>query len=299
MGDKENAVTVSMNKLMDRKTDTKFSDLKLSQNFEEETGKMHSTPNPNSYISNISEEEAFSRQQTAKSLIQANFDTDDSNHLETNENHKQNKDIDTDFAKTIKYFPDRFSVTEHLVKPKANLISSHDKVKDILEEVPSSTKCKSHKCQANNKLNLTVSHLIENIVENIVSNSSETEEEGKLFSETKQQDILNVTSPVTNDGYSDTQQNLIDTHDKWTESDPSMPINNNKSHSVQDESINQNNSGDITKYESNNASSKAAIENNGTRNGKLKTQQHIKGMRRKVQWLCRDKTLTKRVECLQ
>merc|ERR1719495_3037639 len=47
-----------------------------------------------------------------------------------------------------------------------------------------------------------------------------------------------------------------------------MPIN--KSHSVQDESINQNNSGDITKYESNNATSKAAIENNGTRNDKLR-----------------------------
>merc|ERR1711915_305272 len=222
-----------------------------------------------------------------------------SNHLQTNENHKQNEDLETDFAKTIKYFPDRFSVTEHLVKPEANLISNHDKVKDILEEVPLNNKCKSHKCQTNNKLNLTVSHLVENIVADIVSNSSETEEEGKIFSETKQQDILNVTSPATNDGYSDTQQNLIDTHDKWTESDPSMPINNNKSHLVQDESINQNNSGDITKYESNNASSKAAIENNGTRNGKLKTQQHIKGMRRKVQWLCRDKTLTKRVECLQ
>merc|ERR1711915_287670 len=118
--DKENVVTVSVNKVMDKKTDTKFSDLKLSQNFEEETGKMHLTPNPNSYISDISAEEAFSQQQTTKSLIQANFDTDDSNHLETNENHKQNEDLEADFAKTIKYFPDRFSVTEHLVKPEAN-----------------------------------------------------------------------------------------------------------------------------------------------------------------------------------
>jgi len=80
-----------------------------------------------------------------------------------------------------------------------------------------------------------------------VSNSSEIEEEGKLFSETKQQDILNVISPATNDGYSDSQQNLIDTYDKWTESDSSSPINNNKSHSAQDETINQNNLEDITK----------------------------------------------------
>jgi len=274
--DKENEVTVSINKLMDRKTDTKFSDLKLSQNFEEETGKMHLTPNPISDISNISAEEAFSQQHTTKSWIQANFDTDDSNHLETNENHKQNEDLETDFAKTIIYFKDHFNVTEYLVKPEANLISNHDMVKDILEEAPLNTKCKSLKCQNDKKSNFNVSHLIENIVENIVSNSSEIEEEGKLFFETKQQDILNVISPATNDGYSDSQQNLIDTHDKWTESDSSSPINNNKSHSAQDETINQNNSEDITKYESNNASSKAAIKKNGTRDGKIRMSSNPK-----------------------
>ena len=149
-------------------------------------------------------------------------------------------------------------------------------VKDILEEAPLNTKCKSHKCQNDKKSNFNVSHLIENIVENIVSNSSKIEEEGKLFSETKQQDILNVISPATNDGYSDSQQNLIDTYDKWTESDSSSPINNNKSHSAQDETINQNNLEDITKYESNNANSKDAIKKNGTRDGKIRMSSNPK-----------------------